>query len=117
MSYQNKNADMSVGAADTSVRATSGATVHWRKWPKPRGGLKGRLQARLPATPGGRPHVTNGQSRVASSARLRSLNACATLPGKLQILAVGAGGFARRKSKSQARVSALQTRVGDVPAE
>jgi len=26
-------AEMSLGAADTSVRATSGATVHWSKWP------------------------------------------------------------------------------------
>ena len=32
MSYKSKNADMSVGAADTSVRATSGATAYWRKW-------------------------------------------------------------------------------------
>ena len=32
-------ADRSVGAADTSVRATSGATAHWQKWPKPRGRL------------------------------------------------------------------------------
>jgi hypothetical protein len=31
MSYQNKNADKSVGAADTSVRVTSGAYAHWRK--------------------------------------------------------------------------------------
>jgi hypothetical protein len=33
-------ADRSVRAADTSVRATSGATAHWHKWPKPSwGGL------------------------------------------------------------------------------
>jgi len=31
------------------------------------GGLKGRLQARLPATQGGRPHVTNGQSQESSA--------------------------------------------------
>jgi hypothetical protein len=30
----NKNADMSVGAADTSVRATSGATSDCLEWPK-----------------------------------------------------------------------------------
>jgi len=30
-------ADMSVGTADTSVRATCGAMAHLRKWPKPRG--------------------------------------------------------------------------------
>jgi hypothetical protein len=74
----------SVGAADTNVRATSGATGHWRKWPKSRriscpslwdacetrsrsntgglhewsahGGLKGRLQVRMPAAQGDRLH-------------------------------------------------------------
>jgi len=35
------------------------------------GGLKGRLQARLPATQGGRLHASNGQSREPAESRLQ----------------------------------------------
>ena len=40
-----RGAEMSLGAADTSVRATSGATANWRERPKPTGELRSPGQA------------------------------------------------------------------------
>ena len=66
-------AEVSLGAADTSVRATSAATAHWSKRPKPRDGLSRRRRTDHSRSPrvSLRLHVSQAYRSEAREIRLR----------------------------------------------
>jgi len=78
------------------------------------GGLKGLLQARLPARQSGRMHATNGQTPVASDARLDKLKN--VVPNKSAETSLGAADTSVRAT-SRAASGACVRRAGLARAE